>query len=57
MGQAPNWIFFLEMLCFLVFFVLFSCFKMFQKKLEIGKGGGWLWSDQSEFFSDFLIFF
>ena len=41
-----------------VFFVLFSCYQMFQKKKKkIGLGGWWVGSDQSEFFSEFWIFF
>ena len=41
-GQAPNRIFFFVWKCcvFLFFFVLFSCFQLFQKKkLESGVGG------------------
>ena len=37
-------------------FVLFSYFLMFLKKKN-WIGGWWLMSDQSEFFSDFWIFF
>ena len=57
-GQARTQIlFFLEMLCFFVSFVLFLLFYMFRKKLKIGYGGGWVVSDQSEFFADFWLFF
>ena len=37
--------------CFLCVFVLFSCFQMLKK------GRWWVGSDQSEFFSDFFVFF
>ena len=46
LDQAPTQIFFWgggEILCFCVFLVLFSCFKMFLKKIiKKGIGGGWV---------------
>ena len=39
----------------LVFLCCFLLMYMFKKKIEYG--GGWVWSGQSEFFSDFWIFF
>ena len=60
MGQAPTRIcIFLEIVFFLVFFVLSSGLKMFKKKKKkMDSGvGGWVLTDQSKFFSDFSIFF
>ena len=54
-GASPNsdLFFFFEMLCFLCCFHV----QMFQKKnLEWGRGV-WVLSDQSDFFSNFWIFF
>ena len=39
-----------------VFFMFLFCCTCFQKKLKNWIGGGWVVSDQSDFFSDFLIF-
>ena len=39
----------------LVFFCVVVLLYMFQKK-KMNRGGGWVVSDQSEFFSDFWIF-
>ena len=55
-GQAPNRILIFSLKC-CVFFVLFSCFQLFQKKKWIKRVGAWVGSDQSAFFSDFFYFF
>ena len=42
-GSSPNSdFFFLEILCFSVLFVLFSCFQLFQKKKKLDSGVGGL---------------
>ena len=47
-----------ECVCFFVFFLccfhVSKCFKKIYKKI---KGGGWMLTNKSEFFSDFFIFF
>ena len=47
-------------LFFLKFCVFLCCFLavyVSKKRKKSDRGGGWIWSDQSEFFSFFLIFF
>ena len=56
-GSSPNadFNFCLEMLCFCVCFCVVFMFPNVSKKKKMGRGWVGLWSDYSEFFSDFGI--
>ena len=58
-GSSPNsdFNFLEEMLCFFVFFVLFSCFQLFKKKNNWIGGTDWIWGMTNPSFSRIFGFF
>ena len=56
-GSSPNSHCLFFGIFFLFVFRVVFMFPNVSKKIKIGWGGGCVLSDQSEFFSDFLIFF